>query len=124
MANHKGPGADEVPAEVLKYCGPQGKELLLLLCNLVHDRKCIPRGWREGILVSVPKSEDRTDCSNYRGLTLLPTITKLFTSLLLQRVPPHVPLNDHQHDFRRGAVLQMPSLLWVRQCGNECSKVN
>jgi hypothetical protein len=33
---------------------------------------------------------------------LLPTIAKLFTHLLLQRVRPHVSLNDHQYGFRRG----------------------
>jgi hypothetical protein len=102
MANHKTPGADGVPAELLKYCGPQGKELLVRLCNLIHDRECILRSWREGILVSVPKSGDLTACSNYHGLTLLPTITKLFTHLLLQRVRPHDQINDHQYGFRRG----------------------
>jgi hypothetical protein len=46
MANHKAPGADGVPAELLKYCGPHGKQLLLLFCNLIHESECNPRGWR------------------------------------------------------------------------------
>jgi hypothetical protein len=102
MATYKAPGADGVPAELLKYCSPQGRELLLCLCNLIQDRECIPHGWREVTLVSVPKSGDLTKCSNFRGITLLPTVTKLFTHLLLQRVRPHVQLNDHQYGFRRG----------------------
>jgi hypothetical protein len=102
MTHHKAPGADGVPAELPKNYGPQGKELLLCLCNLIHSLKCIPHSWREGILVSVPKSRDLTACSNYHGLTLLPTITKLFTNLLLQRVRPHVQPTDHQYGFRRG----------------------
>jgi hypothetical protein len=73
-------------AELLKYCGRQGKELPLLLRNFIHDRECIPHGSREGILVPAFKSGDLTDCSNDRALTILPTITKLFTHLLLQRV--------------------------------------
>jgi hypothetical protein len=113
MANHKAPGADGIPAELLKYCGPQGRELLLLLCNLIHNPVCIQHGWREGTLVSVPKSGDLTNCSNYRGLTPLLTITQLFTHLLLQRVPPHVQLNDHQCGFLRGRGTADALLLWM-----------
>jgi hypothetical protein len=54
------------------------------------------------MLVSVPKSGDLTDCTNYRGLTLLPALSKLFSNLLLQRLSPHVELNDHQYGFRHG----------------------
>jgi hypothetical protein len=102
MANHKAPAADGVAAELLNYCGPQGKELLLFLCNLIHGLEYIPHSWRDEILVLVPKSGDLTDCLNYHGLTLLPTITKLFTHLLLQRVRPHVQLNDHQYGLHWG----------------------
>jgi hypothetical protein len=100
MATHKAPGEDGLP--MLQYCFRTGREVLLLLCNLVNDRECIPHGWREGILVSAPTSGDLTNCSNYRGLTLLPAISKLFTILLLQRVSPHVHLHDHQYGFRQG----------------------
>jgi hypothetical protein len=102
MANHKAPEADGVPTELLKYCGPQGREPLLILCSLVHDRDCIPHGWREGILQLMPKPGDLTNRPDYPGLTLLPTITKIFTHLLLPRVRPHDQLNDHQCGFRCG----------------------
>jgi hypothetical protein len=87
---------------VALYSGPSGLQILLLLFNLIHDRECIPQGWREGKLVSVPKSGDLTNCANYRGLTLLPAISKLFSNLLLQRASPHVELSDHQYGFRHG----------------------
>jgi hypothetical protein len=57
---------------------------------------------RRIIEVLVPELGDLTDCSNHRGLTLLPTITKLFTHLLLQLVRPHVELYDYQYGFCRG----------------------
>jgi hypothetical protein len=95
MANHKAPGGDGVAAELLKYCDPHGKELLLLLSQPDTRPRVHLTGLEGGILVLTPKSGDLADCSNYRGLTLLRTITKLFAHLLLQRVRPHVPLNDH-----------------------------
>jgi hypothetical protein len=61
MANHKAPGADGLATELLKYSGPSGRQLLLLLFNLIRDRKSIPQGWREGMLVLVPKSGDLTN---------------------------------------------------------------
>jgi hypothetical protein len=51
---------------------------------------CTTRTYIFRTLVSAPKSGDLTNCSNYRGLTLLPSINKLFTNLLLQRLSPHV----------------------------------
>jgi hypothetical protein len=71
MANHNPPGADCVPAERLKCCAPQGKELLLPLCTLIHGLVCNSRSSREEIPVSIPKSGDLVDCSSYRGLALL-----------------------------------------------------
>jgi hypothetical protein len=100
MTNHEAPGADGLPPELLKYCGPSGLQILLLLFNMVHDRECIPQGWREGALVSAPKTGELTNCTNYRRLTLLSAISKLFSKLLLQRMSPHVELNDHQYGFR------------------------
>jgi hypothetical protein len=46
MANHKTPGADGVPAELLKYSGPRSIQILLLLSTLIHDRECIPQEGR------------------------------------------------------------------------------
>jgi hypothetical protein len=101
MANHKAPGADGLPTELLKNSDPSGLQILLLLFNLILDRMHSSR--MEGRpLVSAPKSGDLTDCANYRGLTLLPAISKLFSDLLLQRLNPHIELNDHQYGFRHG----------------------
>jgi hypothetical protein len=100
--HHKAPGADGLLIELLKCSGPSGLQILLSLFNLVHDRECIPQGWWEGTLVSMPKSGDLTNCTHFRGLTLLPALSKLFSNLLLQRLSPHVELIDHQYGFRHG----------------------
>jgi hypothetical protein len=54
------------------------------------------------MLVLVPKSGHLTNCTNYRSLTLLPALSKLFSNLLLQRLNPRVELSDHQYGFRHG----------------------
>jgi Reverse transcriptase (RNA-dependent DNA polymerase) len=102
MRNHTAPGHDALPAELLKYCGNAGRRLLLSLVNLIHATECHPTGWRQAILLCSPKAGDLTSCANYRGLSLLPAIDKLFAIMLLQRITPHVPLHDSQYGFRPG----------------------
>jgi hypothetical protein len=58
MVNNKAPQADGFPIKLLNYSRPYGRQILLWLFNLIHDRECIPQGGREGALVSAPKLED------------------------------------------------------------------
>ena len=47
-------------------------------CNAIITTRCVPSAWRQGVVVHLPKGGDAGDCSNYRPLTLLPVIDKLF----------------------------------------------
>ena len=51
--------------------------------------------------MSIYKADDPTDCSNYRPLTLLPVLDKLYATLLTRRMESKVPLHDHQYAFRK-----------------------
>ena len=50
--------------------------------------------------MSVYKADDPTDCGNYRPLTLLTAIDKLWSTVLSLRLAEHVELHDHQYGFR------------------------
>jgi hypothetical protein len=49
------------------------------------------------------KKGDETDCSNYRGITLLSNSFKILSNILLSRLTPYVDeiIGDHQCGFRR-----------------------
>jgi len=81
LKNHKAAGLDNMPAEVLKYSGAGGVRLLRHLFNAVYEAECIPSSWRQGVVTHLPKGGDSADCSNYRLLTLMPVIDKLFANL-------------------------------------------
>ena len=59
----------------------------------------------EGVSIIVPihKKGDKTDCNNYRGISLLPTTYKILSNILLSRLIPYAEENigDHQCGFRR-----------------------
>ena len=63
--------------------------LLPYLYNLFN--KCLMRGyfpesWSEGHIVPIFKSGDQSEASNYRGITLLSTLGKLFTRIINNRL--------------------------------------
>jgi Reverse transcriptase (RNA-dependent DNA polymerase) len=101
MANDKAPGHDGVPAELLKCSGATGLHVITHTLNIVFAAERIPLGWREGVVVSLHKAGDATECVNYRGLTLLPALNKLFCLLLAARLGATVPLHDQQYAFRK-----------------------
>jgi len=49
---------------------------------------------------------DKTDCNNYRGISLLPTTYKIFSNILPSRLIPYAEevIGDHQCGFRRNRL--------------------
>ena len=45
-----------------------------------------PRGWKTGVWTPVFKKDDRTNCANYRPITVLNSVTKVFESLLSKQI--------------------------------------
>jgi endonuclease/exonuclease/phosphatase family metal-dependent hydrolase len=100
LKNYKAAGHDRVPAELLKRGGSSMLNMLTDLFNMVWDNELVPKGWRQGNVTSIFKAGDRTDCNNYRPITVLPVIDKLFASVLTKRLDAAVALHDHQFAFR------------------------
>jgi hypothetical protein len=59
----------------------------------------MPQQWKESIILPTQRKGDKTDCSNYRGMSFLLTPHKIF----LSRLTPYVGeiIGDHQRGFRR-----------------------
>jgi hypothetical protein len=72
--------------------------------------------WKESIIVPVHKMGDKTDCTIYRGISLLLTSYKIFSNILLSRLSPYVDeiIGDHQCGFRRTDQLLIRPLAFVR----------
>jgi sorting nexin-29 len=62
----------------------------------------LPQQWKESIIVPIYKKGDKTDCSNYRGISLLSTSYKIVSNILLSRLTPYVDeiIGYHQCGFR------------------------
>jgi len=62
----------------------------------------ITEEWKESIIVPTYKKGDKTDCSNYRGISILPTMYEILSNILLSRLTPYAEeiIGDHQCWFR------------------------
>ena len=88
--------------DIYKASDAAGHELLATLYSRCLELGCAPAAWRKGCIVSIHKRGDRSVCDNYRGITLLPPIGKLFMSLVKERVLTASPPHCRQYAFVRG----------------------
>jgi len=86
------------------------------IINSVRNKKKLPQQWKESVVVPIHKKGDKTDCSNYRGMSLLTTTYKILSSILVSRLTPYVKeiIGDHQRGFRRNRPTA-DQIFYIRQ---------
>jgi hypothetical protein len=67
----------------------------------IWNKEELPEEWKESVIVPIYKNGDKTDCSNYRGISLLSTAYKILSNLL-SRLTPYAEkiIGDNQCGFR------------------------
>jgi hypothetical protein len=73
LKSHKSPGIDQTPAELIKAGGRTIRCAIHKLIISILNKEELPEEWKESIIVPIYKKGDKTDCNNYRGISLLPT---------------------------------------------------
>ena len=102
IKNNKSAGSDGIVGELIKYGGEPMCKMLLTLFNLAWDKEYVPNFWREGLIVSLFKKGDREDPGNYRGITLLNVVGKLYSRVINNRLLKHLELNHLLHEGQGG----------------------
>ena len=87
LKNNKAPGWDDITAECIKYGGSEIVKTVTKLCNLITDKEYIPWQFKIGLLIPIPKGEkNKSYQDNYRGITLLPILSKILEKCYMQRI--------------------------------------
>ena len=77
--------------EFLKNCSNQVLNIFVRLFNVVLNTGIIPDDWCIGLILPLYKNKgDINDPDNYRGITLLSCIGKMFTAILNERLNSYV----------------------------------
>ena len=83
----KAPRNDGIPVEVIKCAkGTLLKELHEILCQCWREGK-VEQDMRDANIVALYKNKgDRGDCNNYRGISLIDIVGKLFAKVVLMKL--------------------------------------
>ena len=82
MKNGKAPGVDGIPAEVLKRGGDELASRLHHLILLIWQTEEIMSDLQDADIVKIFKKGDKSDCGNYRGISLLAIVGKIIARIL------------------------------------------
>ena len=102
LKKHKSPGIVQIPTELIKKQGVG--QFTLEICKLINsvlNKEELPEEWKESIIVPIYKKRNKTDCCNYRGLSLSSTVFKILCDIVLSRLIPYAEeiIRDHLCGF-------------------------
>ena len=94
------PGTDQIQAKLIAAGGRKIRFEIHELIISIWNKEEMPEEWKESIIVPICKG-NKTDCSNYMGISLLPTTYKILSNILLSRLTPQAQeiTGDHQCGF-------------------------
>ena len=89
MANEKAVGPDGLPAELLKLGLQQDRTILLefhRLTTLIWREGKVPQQWKDAVITVLHKKGDKTECGNYRGISLVSHAGKVILKVVARRL--------------------------------------
>ena len=104
MANAKAVGPDELPVELLKLAINHDPTVLREFhrgIKLMWHQREVPQRWRNAV-IKVLHKKDRTECGNYRGISLVDPAGKILLKIIATRF---------------SAYCEARNLLLEKQCG-------
>ena len=89
MANEKAVGPDGLPAELLKLGLQQDRTILLefhRLTTLIWREGKVPQQWKDAVITVLHKKGDKTECGNYRSISLVSHAGKVLLKVVARRL--------------------------------------
>ena len=104
--NKKASGFDGISNEFYKNLPQNWKLYVLSLFNKIMEKECVPEGWSEICVKMIYKKGQVSEPCNYRPISLLNCLTKIFTQILFSRLSRWCEsknlLPEFQSGFRQG----------------------
>ena len=107
IKNGKACGPDGIYPEFIKYAPKEAVEVFTDMFNLVLKTGNVPDALKSAIITPIHKKGSHSDPNNYRGISLISCLGKLFTALINDRLSNFLEgtgtLGNEQAGFRRGS---------------------
>jgi hypothetical protein len=105
LKNGKSPGIDGITGEMIKNGGENVIDWIWKLCNKAFAEGIVPKDWSRAVIVPLYKGKgDKGNCRNYRGISLLSIVGKIYAGILVERVRRVTEelIGEEQGAFRSG----------------------
>ena len=101
---NKSTGHDGLSPRLIKIAGAAIVPSLTKLFNTCLVNKRVPSDWKKANVIPLHKKDDRDALNNYRPVSILPAISKLFERVIFKHVynffHQNKLLTKHQSGFR------------------------
>lgn len=106
LKSNKSAGLDGILAEMLKCSSSRILPLLEQLFNAIFDTGQYPEVWTQAVIIPIHKAGSKDNPDNYRGVSLLSILGKVFAHILNKRLTlwaeEHGKISEEQSGFRSG----------------------
>ena len=104
MDTSKATGLDGISPTILKLAAPVISKFLTEIFNKSIDTGIFPDSWKVSKVLPLFKKDDKLDMNNYRPISILSAVTKVFEKLLYEQLYQYLEENSiltkHQSGFR------------------------
>ena len=104
LNNKKSTGYDGICSKMVKFYAPVLADHLAHFFNIYFEKECFPNFLKIAKILPFYKNGDKTEPDNYRPISLLSCISKLFEKLIFKRISNFAAKNNlidkHQFGFR------------------------
>ena len=104
LKSNKTPGDDGIINECLKWGKTELTSTITDLFNKIIETEEIPTQWQTSTIILIHKKGNRDDLNNYRPISLMSNLYKIFTKILTNRLAKLIDENQtpEQAGFRTG----------------------
>ena len=99
LKTNKATGHDQIPARAVKESAEILCQPFSCLVNFLSERGKIPSSWKLGEIVPVHKKDCKLTKTNYRPITILPVLSKVFEKVVHSRLASHFEDVYHNNVF-------------------------
>ena len=104
LKTNKSPGLDNISIKLIKEAGDSIIPSLNHLFNLSLSSVIFPEDWKVAKVTSIYKSGDKSDCGNYRPISVISAIAKIFEKItyteILDYLDENCIISPNQSGFR------------------------
>jgi sorting nexin-29 len=96
------PGIDNINPEPIQTTGPQMNSRIYRLVTNIWTKEKMPKEWNLALICPIYKTVEKSECNNYRGISLLNIAYKIIAAVINKRLNQYAEdlIGESQNGFR------------------------